>query len=72
MPHSPLLAADPQTIARTLAEPAGQAASAAAPTAPAGTGVPILVRTADRLREAIVINEILQPPLALRRRGRLV
>jgi hypothetical protein len=80
MPHSPLVGTDPRTMARTGAEPArppglalGPApasafASGPAPWVQGGAGVPILVNTAARLRESIVISEILQPPLALRRR----
>jgi hypothetical protein len=69
MPHSPLLAADPWTISRAVGEPAQPPGPAPALLALAGTGVRILVSTPARLRESIVISEILQPPLALRRRG---
>jgi hypothetical protein len=69
MPHSPLLGADPRTIASTVAEAVRP--SAYAPSAQAGTGFPTVLGlgSAARLRESIVLNEILQRPLALRRRG---
>jgi len=64
--HSPLLSADPRTLSKAISEPTRQ------PIRP-----PILdefgnlLNTPAKLRELIVLNEILQPPLSLRRRGPL-
>jgi hypothetical protein len=64
LPASPLMASDPRDLARSLAESTQQAAR---PT-PVGDDKRLLVSTPAKLREAILVSEILQPPLALRRR----
>jgi hypothetical protein len=64
MPPSPLMASDPRELARSLAESTQQAARPN----PVGDDKRLLVSTPAKLREAILVSEILQPPLALRRR----
>jgi hypothetical protein len=64
LPASPLVASDPRDLARTVAEPTHPAARPAQ----GGNGLRLLVSTPAKLREAILLSEILQPPLALRRR----
>jgi hypothetical protein len=64
VPASPLMASDPRDLARTVAEPTRPT------TRPAqfGDDYKLLVSTPAKLREAILVSEILRPPLALRRR----
>jgi hypothetical protein len=64
LPASPLLASDPKDLARTVSEPTRQA------TRPAlvWDDYKLLVSTPSKLREAILVSEILQPPLSVRRR----
>jgi hypothetical protein len=67
LPVTPLLPSDPRDLARSVAEP----------TRPTNRPVPIWddfklgVSSPAKLREAIVLSEILQPPVALRRRPRM-
>jgi hypothetical protein len=65
MPHSPLLASDPRSLARTIAEPTHQAGRPAQ----VWDAFRVQLTTPSQLRDAIVLNEILQPPLSLRRRN---
>jgi hypothetical protein len=58
------MASDPKDLARTVAEPTRQAGRPAQP----GDEYRLLVSTPAKLREAVLVSEILQPPLALRRR----
>jgi hypothetical protein len=64
LPVSPLQASDPRDLARTVSEPARQA------TRPAlvWDDYKLLVSTPSKLREAVLVSEILQPPLSLRHR----
>jgi hypothetical protein len=66
LPTSPLTVAGPRDLARAVAEPSQQV------TRPAKVGDDYsqLVSTPAKLREAVLLSEILQPPLALRRRRR--
>jgi hypothetical protein len=63
LPASPLHAA-PHDLARSVSEPTRQAGR----TTVAGEDYRVLLSDPSKLREAIVLNEILQPPLALRPR----
>ena len=64
LPPSPLLASDPRDLARTVAEPTRQASRPAL----IWDDYKLLVSTPAKLREAVLVSEILQPPLALRKR----
>jgi hypothetical protein len=64
LPSSPLVPSDPRDLARTVAEPTRVVVRPAQ----AGGNLRLLTSTPAKLREAILISEILQPPLALRRR----
>ncbi len=64
LPASPLMASDPRDLARTVSEPTRQAARPAL----VWDDYKLLVSTPAKLREAILVSEILQPPLSLRRR----
>ena len=64
LPASPLMASHQRDLAHTVSEPTRQA------TRPAlvWDDYKLLVSTPSKLREAILVSEILQPPLSLRRR----
>jgi hypothetical protein len=64
LPASPLMSSDPRDLARAVAEPTRQAARPAA----VWDDFRLLLSTPSKLREAIIVNEILQPPLSLRSR----
>jgi hypothetical protein len=65
MPPSPLLGSQPQNITQTISEPTLQASRPV----PVWDDFRLLLNSPAKLREAIIVNEILQPPLALRRRS---
>ena len=65
LPASPLMASDPRDLARTVSEPTRQASRPAL----VWDDYKLLVSTPAKLREAILVSEILQPPLSLRRRS---
>jgi hypothetical protein len=62
--HSPLLGSDTKALAKSVSEPTRQ------PTRPVeiSDDFRLLMSSPSKLREAIVVNEILQPPLSLRNR----
>jgi hypothetical protein len=64
MPHSPLLGSPQQNITQTVSEPTHQASRPV----PIWDDFRLLLNSPSKLREAVIVNEILQPPLALRRR----
>ena len=64
LPASPLMTSHPQDLARTISEPTRQAARPAL----IWDDYKLLVSTPSKLREAVLVSEILQPPLALRNR----
>jgi hypothetical protein len=64
LPPSPLVASDPRDLVRTVSEPTHQAIRPAL----IWEDYRLLMSTPSKLREAILISEILQPPLALRNR----
>jgi hypothetical protein len=64
LPASPLMPSDPRDLARTISEPTRQASRPAL----VWDDYKLLVSTPSKLREAVLVSEILQPPLSLRRR----
>jgi len=64
LPASPLMASHPRDLAHTVSEPTRQASRPAL----VWDDYKLLVSTPSKLREAVLVSEILQPPLSLRRR----
>jgi hypothetical protein len=64
LPASPLMASDPRDLARTVSEPTRPADRQAL----VWDDYKLLVSTPSKLREAVLVSEILQAPLSLRRR----
>jgi hypothetical protein len=64
MPHSPLLATGPRNLSQTVSE----ATRMPDRPVPVTDDFRLLLNNPAKLREAVIVNEILQPPLALRRR----
>jgi len=64
MPHSPLLASAPSNITSTVSEPTRMPSRPV----PITDDFRLLLNNPAKLREGIIVSEILQPPLALRRR----
>ena len=65
MPHSPLMASTPSNLSRTIAE----ATKMPDRPIPVTDDFRLLLNSPAKLREAIIVNEILQPPLSMRRRS---
>jgi hypothetical protein len=64
MPYSPLMVKAPSDLAKAVSEATVEAVRPV----PVWDDFRLLLNSPSKLREAIVVSEILQPPLALRRR----
>jgi hypothetical protein len=65
MPASPLMGTEARNLSKTVSEPTRMPDRPI----PVTDDFRLLLSTPAKLREAIIVNEILQPPLALRRRS---